>query len=42
MEMILEIKNFTQKYNDKVAVDNLSLSVEKRRNIWFYRTQWSR
>ena len=29
MEMILEIKNFTQKYNDKVAVDNLSLSVEK-------------
>lgn len=29
MEMILDIKNFTQKYNDKVAVDNLSLSVEK-------------
>lgn len=29
MEMVLEIKNFTQKYNDKVAVDKLSLSVEK-------------
>ena len=27
--MVLEIKNFTQKYNDKVAVDKLSLSVEK-------------
>lgn len=26
---ILEIKNFTQKYNDKIAVDNLSLDVDK-------------
>lgn len=27
--MILEIKNFTQKYNDKIAVDALSLEVEE-------------
>lgn len=26
--MVLEIKNFTQKYNDKVAVDNISLEVD--------------
>ncbi len=26
---MLEIKDFTQKYNDKIAVDNLSLKVEK-------------
>ncbi len=26
--MILQIENFTQKYNDEVAVDKLSLSVD--------------
>jgi ABC-2 type transport system ATP-binding protein len=27
--MMLEIKNFTKKYEDKIAVDNLSLSIKK-------------
>lgn len=27
--MVLEVKNFTQKYNDKVAVEHLSLEVEE-------------
>ena len=35
---MLEIKNYTKCYGDKVAVDCLNLSVKAGGNLWFYRS----
>ena len=36
---MLRIEHLTKKYGDKKAVDDLSLHIQKRRDLRLYRTQ---
>ena len=40
--MSLVLKNVSKTFVGKVAVDNISFSIEKTRCIWFTWNKWSR
>ena len=40
MEKVIEIENLTKCYGKFKAIDNLSLYVEKGKNIWLTWTKW--
>jgi ABC-type branched-subunit amino acid transport system ATPase component len=39
---VLEIKNVSKYFGRKKVLDNINLDVKPRRNLWIFRTKWSR